>query len=161
MDLSAGCFLIVLHAYRLCLCACVGVRVCEWVSAGPSGKHHVSQLCSTGCWDSLRCCLAPLRAGEVEEIKCNILDLILPNALWHPHSAETVAQPCLHKRAAATQTAIMPVDMCTSFTLTLWQRWDFYCLFAVLSLINHGDLSDTTKNMSCPCLALDKVLRTE
>lgn len=84
--LSADWFLIVLHALRLCLW--------ETQSAGPSGKHHVSQLCSTGSWDSLRCCCccsAPLLTGEVGEIKCKTLNLIPPNGLWHPHFAGTAA----------------------------------------------------------------------
>lgn len=66
---------------------------CERVSAGPSGKPRVSQLCSTGCSGSLGCCLAPLLTGEVKEIKWNLLNLVLPNVLWHPHSAETVGVP--------------------------------------------------------------------
>lgn len=90
--------------------------------AGPSGKHGVSQLCSAGCQVSPGCCRsAPLLTGKVKEIKWNIPSLILPNALWHPHSAETAGVPAQREsdktNSANWERDPTPRDACTSLTL--------------------------------------------
>lgn len=78
--LSAGWFSLF---YALTDDAWEGER--ERERAEPSGKHGVSQLCSAGCQVSPGCRRrrrrSPPLTGEVKEIKRNIPDLILPNAL--------------------------------------------------------------------------------
>lgn len=114
--LSADWFLIVLHALRLCLW--------ETESAGPSGKHHVSQLCSTGSWDSLHCCccLAPVLTGEVCEIKCKTLNLVPPNGLWHPHFAGTAADDT--KEQQQSKQSVKDALHKTHVHHFLWRMWE-------------------------------------
>lgn len=64
---------------------------------------------------------APLLTGEVKEIKWNIPSLIPPNALWHPHSAETAGTQAQRESDKTNSTNWerdpTPRDACTSFTL--------------------------------------------
>lgn len=113
---------------------------CERVSADPSGKHHVSQLCSTGCRGSLGCRLAPPLTGEVKEIKWNILNLILPNALWHPHSAETVGVPT-QRNSDKTNSASQRESLChkTCVHHLHWCSLTEVGFFTMLPSINYGE----------------------
>lgn len=100
-----------------------------WESPGESGA-----LRQTWCQSALFCRLlpgsppaacrrsAPPLTGEVKEIKWNIPSLILPNALWHPHSAETRRRAGTKGErqkqiAAARKGGPTPRDACSSFTL--------------------------------------------
>lgn len=64
----------------------------EWVQA-PQANIMSASFVLQDAGAPLAACLAPLLTGEVKEIKWNILNLILPNVLWHPHSAETEGVP--------------------------------------------------------------------
>lgn len=113
---------------------------CERLSADPSGKHHVSQLCSTGCWGSLSCCLAPLVNGEVKEIKWNILNLILSNTLWHPHSAETVGFPTQRKSDKTNSTSLKRIPCHKTRVHHLhWCSLTEEGMFTMLPLINYRE----------------------
>lgn len=64
---------------------------------------------------------APLLTGEVKEIKWNNPSLILPNALWHQHSAETAGAPAQREsdktNSANWERDPTPRDACTSLRL--------------------------------------------
>lgn len=108
--------LIVLHAGRQCLGE-------PWREQGPQANMvSVSfVLPAARSPPAAAARSAPLLTGEVTEIKWNIPSLILPNALWHPHSAETAGAPAQREsdktNSANSERDPTPRDACTSFTL--------------------------------------------